>query len=60
MSVAAEVVENFVGDRERFLGIDNPILGRERTNELVEGFRLGQRSTTPNELKLFFGASPLE
>ena len=60
MSVAAEVIENFVRDRERPLSIDNPLLGCERTSELVEGFRLLQRSTATNVSKLIFGECPLE
>ena len=60
MSVAAEVIENFVRDRERPLGIDNPLLDCERTSELVEGFRLLQRSTPTNVLKLIFGKCPLK
>ena len=60
MSVAAEVIENFVRDGERPLSIDDPLLGGERMSELVEGFRLLQRSTATNVSKLIFGASPLE
>jgi hypothetical protein len=54
VSVAAEVIENCVRDRERPLGIDNPLLGCERTSELVDGFRLLQRSTATNVSKLIF------
>jgi hypothetical protein len=60
MSVAAEVIENFVRDRERPLRIDNPLLGCERTSELVEGYWLSQRSTAPKVSKLIFGECPLE
>jgi hypothetical protein len=60
VSVAAEVIENFVRDRERPLSIDNPLLGCERTNELVEGYWLSQRSTATNVSKLIFGECALE
>jgi hypothetical protein len=60
VSVAAEVIENLVRDRERPLSIDDPLLGCERASELVEGFRLRQKSTTSNESKLIFGECPLE
>jgi hypothetical protein len=60
VSVAGQVIENFVRDRERPLSIDNPLLDCERTSELVEGCRLSQRSTAPNVLKLIFGECSLE
>ena len=60
VSVTAEVVENFVRDRERSLGVDNPLLGCERTSDLVKGFRLSQRSTATNVSKLIIGECALE
>jgi len=60
VSVAAEVIENFVRDREGSLSIDNPLPGCERTGELMQSFRLLQRSTAPNESNLIFGRCPLE
>jgi hypothetical protein len=39
VSVAGQVVENMFRSAERWLGVDDPLLGKELAQELPEAFR---------------------
>jgi hypothetical protein len=54
MGVAAQVVEDFLGRRERAFGIDYPWLLAQGANQVSKSSGFGQRGRAAWELKLFF------
>jgi len=60
MGVAAQVVEDFLGRRERAFGIDYPWLLAQGANQVSKSSGCDERSRAAMELQLFFGASLLD
>ena len=52
MSIASQVVENFVGRGEWFFSVDDPFLLAEGLEQSSESVRIGQRSGLAWELEL--------
>ncbi len=53
MDVAAKVIEQMFRRPKRFFGVDDPRLLMQLFEQVVEGFRIGQRSGLTWEAKLF-------
>ena len=60
MGIAAEVIEQMLGRAKRLFGVDNPGLLVQLFEQVVEGFRIGQRSGLTWEAKHFFSEGLLE
>jgi hypothetical protein len=54
MGVAGEIAEHMMGTAERWLGVDDPVLTEQGTQEGAEGFLVGQglKSSSEGELVL--------
>lgn len=54
MGIAGKIAEHMMGTAERRLGVDNPVLTEQRTQERAEGLFVGQglKSSSKGELAL--------
>ena len=60
MGVAGEIVENVFGTTEGCLGVDDPVLGKEPPEEMLEAFRCGEFLERAVELELALEQKLLE
>src|SRR6266704_2878325 len=60
MGVAAKVVQDFFGRRERAFGIDHPLLLAQGTNQVSKSSGFDESGSAAWELQLFFGEGLLD
>lgn len=60
VGVAGEIVENVFGTAEGRLGVDDPVLGKEPPEEMLEAFRCGELLERAVELELALKQKLLE
>ena len=59
MGVTGEIAEDMMGTTEGWLGIDDPVLSEQRSQEDAEGFLIFQRQESAGESELTFPESSL-
>ena len=59
MGVTGEIAEDMMGTAEGWLGIDDPVLAKERSQEGAEGFVIFERLESAGESELTLAESSL-